>query len=512
MTTTIVVGSGSSGGPLAARLSEDPDQHVILVEAGPDYAGPDALPQQLRDADAFDPALFGHDWGLQGHAVEPPGSRPPIAYPRGRLMGGSSAVNGAVAQRAIPEDLDGWVAAGNDAWSWEACLSFYRRLERDLDFGDRPGHGADGPVPISRIWPAEWPQVTQAFAAACAAMGHPRCDDANAPDATGVGPFPRNRLGRRRASALAAYLDPARSRPNLELRPDTVVDRVLFAGRRAVGVEARHGASTTAERIVADRVVLSAGVVKSPQILMLSGIGPAEHLRRHGIAVLADLPVGCRLVDHPAIAVLAPAAHPQPALWGPRAELQLTSRDGPRNDLWVVPSLVAPDVLGPAAPPGLDALVLLSGAIGKPRSAGHLQLRSSDPAQAPALHLNFLDDPADRRRAREVARLLHELTTRSPVADELGPVLAPIPGDAADDVLDTWLRANVTTALHGACTCPMGPRGEAGAVVDQQLAVHDVDGLYVADASVMPEITTSVINLTCFMIGERMADLLLARG
>lgn len=306
MRTTIIVGSGSAGGLLAARLSEDPQRRVVVLEAGPDYPDAAALPAALRDR--FNPDLASHDWGFTAYYVEPEDARPAVPYPRGRLVGGTSAINGSVAVRGLPEDYDDWAALGNDCWSYEHVLPYLVRLERDLDFAG-PSHGRDGPIPIRRMPLDTMSEPYRAFVAACKARGFAECVDHNDPASTGVGPMPRNELGDLRASTLVAALNPARGRSNLDLRAGTHVTRVLLDGKRAVGVEAVTAAGT--ERIEGDEVVLCAGSIMSPHILFHTGIGPRAVLAAAGLPCVIEVPgVGRSLRDHalaPFVALFPPA-------------------------------------------------------------------------------------------------------------------------------------------------------------------------------------------------------------
>ena len=210
-TTTIIVGAGSGGGALAARLSEDPDHHVTLVEAGPDFQRDEDVPEPVRDA--YEMSVAGYDWGLEAYFLEPMSEREPQPYPRGRLVGGSSSVNAAIAQRSTVEDHDAWLAAGNEEWSWEKVLPYYKRLETDVDYGETEIHGGSGPVPIFRHPPEELSAGARAFTQACLDRGFPEAPDLNAPGATGVGSVPRNQIGSVRAGALMTYIKQARERP-----------------------------------------------------------------------------------------------------------------------------------------------------------------------------------------------------------------------------------------------------------------------------------------------------------
>ena len=292
----VIAGGGTAGAILAARLSEDPARAVLLLEAGPDYAGIDALPPKIRDGytTAADITPSDHDWGYTGRATPLAG---PLGVPRGKLTGGSSAVNGQIFLRGIPEDFDAWAALGNPAWSFQRVLPFFRRLERDLDFRT-DYHGADGPIPVRRFRAAEWLPPQVAFHSACLDAGFADCPDLNAPTAEGVGPVPLNNYHGVRWGTNLGYLDPARHRLNLTVRAHCTVQRVLFQGRRATGLLVSSGPERFT--VQAGQVILCAGAIGSPHLLLLSGIGPAAQLEAQGLPVQADLPgVGRNLRDHP---------------------------------------------------------------------------------------------------------------------------------------------------------------------------------------------------------------------
>jgi choline dehydrogenase len=508
--TTVVVGSGSSGGVVAARLSEDLEERVILIEAGPDYPTADDLPEHLRDP--YNPQFKGHDWELTGHMLEPTSEREPVPYPRGRLTGGSSSVNGLIALRGVPEDYDGWAARGLPEWSWQKVLPAFRRLESDREYGGAIYHGDDGPVPVIRIEPDRWPPALRAFHELCERRGYPVAGDINDPEATGVGPVPRNQLGEHRGSTLLTYLAAARERPNLEIRAETTVHRVRLEDGRAVGVVVEHGGETL--EIDADRVVLCAGVLKTPQILMLSGIGPAAELARLGIELAVDAPgVGKRIVDHPHAPVLARINDRSDPLCGFRVVLKYSSTGGTRNDMTILPCLMEPDSLNFDVPEGDRALLMLSVLLGTPRSVGWLRLEDADPDGRPDIHLNFLDDRLDVDRMIEGMRLAFELAISSPLSEEIAELIFPTPTDMADDeALEAWLRKNISTGFHAVGTAPMGPDDDPDAVLDQHLAVRGVDDLYVADAAAMPVIPTAFTNIPSYMIGERMSEFLVSQA
>jgi choline dehydrogenase len=506
---TVIVGAGRGGGALAARLTEDPAQRVTLVEAGPDFPRMEDVPEAV--ADAYEMSVEGQDWGLQAFFLEPPELREPQPYPRGRLVGGSSAVNAAIAQRASVEDFDAWLAGGNDEWSWERVLPYFSRLERDLDYGEEPYHGDAGPIPIMRHQRDEWAASGRAFERACLDRGHPPCPDHNEPGATGIGPIPRNQIGTVRASSLVTYLAEARERPNLTILSDTTCTRVLFEGTRAVGVEIECDGRR--ERLLADRVVLCAGAIHTPHLLMLSGIGPADVLSRFGIEiVVANEAVGQNLQDHPFAPVLTLLREPTQNV-GVRAELKFTTAasGGLKDDMMMFPSVLDPATMNmkDVDTKGLKALTLVS-LLAKPRSVGWLTLSSADPHVQPELHVNFLSDPSDIERLMESVRLAYELATTSPLREEIAEILFPDADTVAgDEELEAYILSVASTSYHASCTCRMGPAGDPGAVVSQRLAVHGTECLFVADASVFPNVPTGLTNLTAYMTGERLAEWLL---
>jgi choline dehydrogenase len=510
---TIVVGAGSSGGIIASRLSEDESEQVILIEAGPDYPSVDDLPEPLRDAS--NPQLVGHDWELESYFLEPIDERPPVPYPRGRVVGGSSAVNGTIAQRGQPGDFEAWAAQGNDEWSWDKVLPYYKRFERDLDFGDDTEiHGSDGPVPIFRRPREEWAPAVQAFDVGCRNRGFAECPDHNAPESSGFGPIARNQVGSLRASTLITFLQEARDRPNLEIRANTLVTRVLFDGTRAVGVEVEGDGKR--ERINADRVVLSAGAIKTPQILTLSGVGRRETLERLGIEPVAIAPgVGRNLRDHPFVPLVAMATDdPEQPAYGFLAELKYSFEGYEfENELMAFPSLLETASMNFELPSDAPGAVMVCALIGKPKSVGWLDVNSADHTAPPEIHLNFLGDDSDVERMAAVVRLSAEVMTSEPMLSEIAEK-AVFPDDATladDDALRSWMRLNLTTGFHGSGTCRMGPDGDEEAVLTQRLEVRGTENLYVGDASIMPDITTGLTNITCYMIGEKLADWLRER-
>lgn len=511
-TTTLIIGAGSGGGALASRLAEDADQYVILVEAGPDYAEPESIPEDLLDAGEM--STDRHDWGLNAFVFEENDTRGLQPYPRGRVVGGSSSVNAAIAQRATKEDLDTWVEAGNDEWSYEKTLPYFAKLENDLDFPNAPGHGSSGPIVIKRHYEKDWSPAARAFVQGCRDRGYAEVEDYNAKVSTGVGAVPRNLLGdaEARGSTLLTYLAAARDRPNLRIVADTTCRRVLFEGTTAIGAEVERAGKI--EIIRADRVVLAAGAIHTPHLLMLSGIGPGAVLDAHAIKpVVINQAVGQNFQDHPFSPLIA-LLKEQTDKRGVRVELKFSSRSGGLiDDLLINASVLDPATMAIEADTQGRQAVLLTNLLAKPRSKGWITLSSADPKVQPEIHMNFLDDPSDMERLKESVRLSWDLMTTSPMAEHIYEILfvtQTIISD--DDKLEAYIRSIALTAFHASGSCRMGPAGDPAAVVDQYLAVQGTKNLWIADASVMVNVTTGLTNLTAYMIGERLADWLKAAG
>ncbi len=492
----IVVGAGASGAVTAARASEDPSRSVLLLEAGPYYPTTDQMPADLLNGN--DNSYFAHDWG---YAAETNTLGRLVHQPAGRVVGGSSAVNTAIALRGVPEDYDEWAALGNSEWSWEKVLPYFRRLEHDQDC-DGDFHGRSGPVPIRRYREDELVPVQLAFVRAMRALGFQETEDNNDPCSTGLGFHPMNKRGSVRMSVAICYLEPARHRLNLTIRGDCFTRRLLTKDHWVTGVEVESGRAT--QVVEGERIVLAAGAIGSPAFLMRSGIGPEAHLRELGIDVVRDVPgLGENLDDHPVLGVVFNAK--EDVLRAGDPVVQVTYRytapgSGERNDMQLMPVSQLPTRSG-----GL--LFALGAVIYRQKSVGRLTLRSANPHEHPRIESQFLEHQEDVRRLLEGVRLGLEVGSREEfahIADGIRtPPAAAIPDDEA---LARWCKAVASSGFHPSCTAKMGPVEDPMAVVDQYLRVHGFDNLFIADASVMPRCPRANIHLTSIMIGERAGE------
>ena len=503
----IVIGAGSAGCALAARLSEDPDRSVLVLEAGPDYPEIEHLPDDLKLGNNVWRSAYGpHSWDYRARMTDQQTS---LTIPRGKATGGSSAINGQVLYRGIPEDYDNWAAVGNDEWAFTEVLPYFRKMETDLDFGG-DFHGSEGPIPVRRYPRKEWLPHAAAFEEACLAQGFKADADQNHPESTGVSPRARNTLDGVRISTALAYLDPARHRLNLTIKANVMSRRILIDGKRAVAVEAESGGEVFT--VEGDQIVLSAGAVGSPQLLLLSGIGPAHHLRSLGIDVLHDLPgVGQNLRDHPSACVLFHASGERPDVNEPAIQVGLrytVEGSSIPSDMLISPFLMTSEHRPAQVQIDDDRnYVGLSASLQLALGSGELRLTSTDPNIQPYLDYNYFTEPLDLERMRNAIRLCVRLAEHEAFKDIVIERVTPTDADlASDDALDAWLMRNVGTSHHISGTCKMGPDTDPMAVLDQFGRVRGLQGLRVADASIMPDVIRANTNATSIMIGERVAD------
>ena len=523
----VIVGAGSAGCVLAARLTESPGVRVLLLEAGPtDRSWEIEMPSavgRLLSSERFNwNYLSEPEPGLDGRQ---------LTHPRGRVLGGSSSINGMVYIRGHACDYDQWANAGAAGWSYAELLPYFMRAEQHL-FGADRYHGADGPLAVFAPDLAAAP-LAAAFVQAAAEAGYPLSPDVNGSQQEGFGRIDRTTRAGRRWSAARAYLYPARERPGLTLKTEATVRRVVLERRRAVGVEyAVRGVRALAHADA--EVIVAGGAINSPKILQLSGIGPAGQLRSAGVEPLHDLPaVGENLNDHPDIVVQHRCRQPLSLfphsrglgrlLAGLRWFLRhdgvaasnhfeaggfIRSRAGvhfPDLQLTFMPLAIKPGTVEDVGAHSYQVHIDLM----RPKSRGHVRIRSADPTVAPSILFNYLQHPQDRADLRASVRLTREILAQRALAPFRGVELSPGPAVQSDEAIDAFVRRGVETCYHPVGTCRMGSAGDG--VVDESCRVHGLEGLRVVDASIMPAIVSGNTNAPTIMMAEKASDLIRGR-
>ena len=523
----IIVGGGSAGSALANRLTADPTNRVLVIEAGrPDYKWDVFI--HMPAALMFTLGNRFYDWKYESEPEPHMGGRT-VRHARGKVLGGSSSINGMIFQRGNPLDYERWAAdPGMETWDYAHCLPYFKKMEECLAGGDQY-RGTEGPMTLTRG--ASPNPLFDAWFEAGQQAGYPRTTDVNGYQQEGLARFDGTIHRGRRLSAARAYLHPVKKRPNLTVITRATVNRVLFDGLRAIGVEYRHRRQVKTVR--ATETILCGGAFNTPQLLQLSGIGDSEHLRSVGVTPIHHLPaVGQHLQDHLEVYVQSACTQPvslqpQMALWRrPIIGLQWLFRKGPgttnhfeaggfvrSNDLVKYPNLmfhflpIAVRYDG-SAPAGGHGYQVHIGPMYS-NSRGSVMITSADPDAKPALRFNYISTDEDRREWVEAVRITRNILSQPAFDPFNGGELSPGPSVSTDEEILDWVRRDGETALHPSCSCRMGAADDDSVVDPLTMRVHGIDGLRVVDASVMRYVTNGNIYAPVMMIAEKAADLIL---